>query len=76
MYWKMLWKFLRNYTILWMYRRYRVFPQEKFKKGFTKSCKICKKTIDNFSYAKYNDLVMQLGISKKFQKSLKGVHLL
>ena len=34
----------------------------------TKSWKICKKTIDNFPYPKYNDLVMQLGISKNFKK--------
>ena len=32
----------------------------------------CKKTIDNFSYSKYNDLVMQLGISKRISKSQKG----
>ena len=38
----------------------------------TKSWKICKKTIDNFPYPKYNDLVMQLGISKIFQKEKKG----
>ena len=35
---------------------------------FYKKCKICKKTIDNFPYLKYNFLVMQLGISKEFQK--------
>ena len=30
--------------------------------------KKCKKTIDNFTYKKYNGLVMQLGISKRFKK--------
>ena len=33
-----------------------------------KSWKFCKKTIDNFTYRKYNGFVMQLGISKRFKK--------
>ena len=36
---------------------------------FSRICqKMLKKTIDNFPYTKYNQLVMQLGISKKFSK--------
>ena len=33
-----------------------------------KSWKFCKKTIDNFPYPKYNDLVMQLGFREKYFK--------
>ena len=37
--------------------------------------KFYKKTIDNFPYQKYNDLVMQLGISKSFKKKKgEGTH--
>ena len=42
------------------------------KQGKLQNLKFCKnfvkKTIDNFSYQKYNGLVMQLGISKNFKK--------
>ena len=44
----------------------QIFPLKR------KSWEFCKKTIDNFSYPKYNGLVMQLGISRKvFQKEKK-----
>jgi len=63
---------------MWVYRRYRVFPKGLIvlvKSAFLFN--FYKKTIDNFPYKKYNGLVMQLGISKEFQKSLKRrVHFL
>jgi len=54
---------------MWVYRRYRVFPKGSIvlvKSAFLFN--FYKKTIDNFPYKKYNGLVMQLGISKEFQK--------
>jgi glucan-binding YG repeat protein len=38
---------------------------------FSKICKKCKKSIDNFHLTKYNYLVMLLGISKKYFKEKK-----
>ena len=58
---------------MWVYQRYGIFHKGSI--VLTKSAflfNFCKKTIDNFPYKKYNGLVMQLGISKEFQKSLKG----
>ena len=69
----MLWYFPEKYYILCTCEGVEYITEKELSyfKHLCKKSKKCKKTIDNFPYWKYNQLVMQLGISKSISKRKK-----